>query len=105
MNKIDWTEVGREYTEDKPKAISAINKLTWKPVNEVKTLPMSQGMAINALIKEFKIPNISDIAINGWLEDLPMYGVRAHYSNGTYDFIVIDSGTSITPIAAIRKDN
>ena len=63
--KMDWTKVGQKYVKDKENALKAINKLSWQTTKGLKSLSMMQGMAINQVIKNYRIPHVSDIAIDG----------------------------------------
>ena len=87
---------------------AGIAGLKWEETSKNMQLPFMQGMGIKAAIKEFKIPKISHVAYQGGVVcrgkaetfTAGLYGLRAHYANGTREIYLADDGLSITPVAA-----
>jgi hypothetical protein len=115
----DWLDLGAEYHEgetgrfgqSRPRVEAAIAALTWKPVPagaDGMRLPMSPGLAIEACIEQLKLPKVSAVAHDGYLQwpDGPetahfsILGIEANYSNGRARVYVLDTGTGCTPLAA-----
>lgn len=102
----DYTKIGERAGFSRDAVDRGIETVTeWIRVPS-KNIPMMQGMAVREFIKQFHIPNVSDIAVFGGIRDgagndLGLYGVKAHYYRGEdVTFYIADSGTHITPIAA-----
>lgn len=111
--KRNWTTVGAEYHEgetrfgeSRSRVERAIAKLKWKPVPD--SLPMMPGLGIKAAIKELRLPKVSKVAINGYLQmpDGPesahyaIYGIEANYANGRARIYVLDTGTGLVVLAS-----
>ena len=66
------------------------------------TMGMMQGMGIQSTIKEFKIPQVSHVAVTSACAPYGLYGIRGHYEKGTQrvELWVMDSGCGITPVLA-----
>ena len=122
--RYDWTKVGEQYVpdqEERNKMLSIIGAINYtkEPTAEVfdfwlplphyweprLRLPFMQGWAIQAAIKEYRIPRVSHVAIAtaGITQDgYGLVGVRGHYSGGRQqvDIWFMDDGMSLTPIVS-----
>jgi len=84
---------------------NAYKSLEWVEVVPNLEMPFSQGYAINAFIKEFRVPKVSHVSYHGPnVGSLGMYAVRGHYSNGIVDLCFVDDGVSLTPIMNVVHD-
>lgn len=102
---IQWTEVGKEYTEGKQDNLLAIiEKMEWRPVTEKMSLPLMPGMGINGAIKEFGIPNVSDIAISHALAPCGLYGIYGHYPNAHVKCYFLDTGVEVVSILQVVEE-
>ncbi len=101
--KINWTEIGAEYSTGehaREKIIGAYNKMEWLELKDKPTMGFMQGNGIKAAIKEFRIPAFA-VADSFELAPYGLYGIKANYKdNNRVDILVIDSGDSITPVCA-----
>jgi len=97
--KINFFNIGKSIGTDEEYIKNQIDSLEWVELKKGDRLPLGQGMAIQGTIDEFKIPNVSHVAIHGNLDNLGFYGIRGHYKNGTFNIFIVDTGTAIIPIA------
>jgi hypothetical protein len=103
----EWLSVGSAYNTTKAQrnlVNAAIAKLEWQAVEVAGKLPFSQGFAIQAAIKQFRIPKVSHVAYNGVMnlgEDAVygVYGVEGHYSNARVRAYILDRGTDVLVVA------
>ena len=85
-----------------------VNTLKWIEAKPKMSLPFMQGQGIQSIIKEFRIPKVSHIAIHGGITchkndenfTAGVYGIRAHYKNETREIYFADSGSHITPLGS-----
>ena len=96
-----WTETGTEHTgtpEARRQVERAIERLQWsvRPGNDI---PMIASEALNLLIREFEIPNVSVCAISNELAPYGFYGIEGHYTNGRVRLYVVDTGARLVPVA------
>ena len=104
QNKIDWFSVGLEYREGREERVLGIlQNVNWLEAVEGLEVAMMPGEGIKAAIKEFKIPRVSHIAISHEFAPYGLYGIRGHYKGKEIDIFMVDTGTCLTPIAAIHK--
>jgi hypothetical protein len=108
MDKWDWFKIGREFYDGKPMEKARI-KTTAKEIDWLQVpprnapplnLPMMAGMGINEVIKNFKIPKVSAVAVTNELAPFVFYGVRGCYQGEVVELFFIDSGTHLTPVCA-----
>lgn len=108
-----WTTVGAEYTDGarRTDVLAAIDSLTWVKARANMTLGFMQGAAIKTAIRELDLPDVTLIAHNGVVEWPPpngdadgeayaVYGIEANYRNGRARVYVLDTGTSLIPVAS-----
>ena len=99
MSQINWMETSREYWEDKQAAIkNALNNMEWQELKEGMSLPFMPGEGIKTMIREFKLPKASHIAISRELSPYGLYGVYAHYENADVKVFCIDEGSSLSSL-------
>ncbi len=112
-----WMNIGASYTtpERRPDVLRAIASLEWQDVTsgEPMQAPVSPGLAINACIRELRMPRVDQVAWHGsasavdWHdrdkaegEHYAIYGIQANYQNGRARLYVIDIGTATIPLAS-----
>lgn len=107
---MDWTEIGKEVkfegpdeeaileTEDERRAriIKAIEFMEWHRPGD--SVGMSQGMAINTAVKEFKIPRPSRFGISSGLAPYGLYAIVGTWKDGLRAVYFVDDGCSLTPV-------
>jgi hypothetical protein len=123
--KIDWMKSGAEYsgTRAKKERLLAITDAidraekpiggefdAWLPVPTPDQPPlklgMMQGMGIKAAIKQYRIPNVSHIAVSTAGAPYGLYGIRGNYiKDGPIDIWFMDDGVSLTTILAKYRDD
>lgn len=112
----NWTETGVELVErvGGREAVEAeIDRLEWEDVPEEGSLTVGfmQGHAINACVKELRLPNVKRVATHGGFSIMPadaeldgfhpgFYGMECDYSNGRARVYVLDTGTVIQPLVS-----
>ncbi len=100
--RIDWMTVGKEYNEtdeQKTRLKNIFATEEWQEIGSGITVGAMPGLTIKEIIREFKIPKVSHIAISRTMSPLGLYGIRGHYKNGTVNLWVVDSGDVSTPVA------
>ena len=112
-----WTSIGAQYTTKKrrPDVLRAIASLEWQDITAGESMdaPASPGLAINACIRELRMPRVDQVAWHGlastvdWRdrdkaegEHYSIYGIQANYTNGRARVYVIDIGTATIPLAS-----
>jgi len=91
---LQFTDIGKEYTEgNEDKILKEVDSLDWLDL-PIKNAPMSQGMAIQGVIEEWKIP-AKKAALYGMLANFGLYGVQTKKQQ----IFFVDLGCSICPIA------
>lgn len=123
--KRDWLNVGAAFTEegdDRQEVEQQFAELEWQSLPRGGTLSvgMAPGLGIKECIKQLRLPKVTAIATNGWIErpdpsspdpEEPMtatyaiYGIEANYKNGRARIYVLDSGTEMLPLAADFWEN
>lgn len=94
-----WTRIGVPYTADKQESLAALfDHLDWQPF-PVK-VGFSEGYAIQAIINEFKIPTITELAISHVLAPFGLYGLHCQYANGRAKVYILDRGLNVFVIAS-----
>lgn len=91
-------ESGRTLTRESVE--NAAKRMKWLTVPEDGhlTLAAMPGMAINAVITEFRIPKVTKVAVSHALAPYGLYGIEGNYSNGRARIFVIDTGSGVTPV-------
>jgi len=103
--RYDFTNIGKEVCADEYYLKSVYDSLEWVEVKPKLEMPFSQGYAINAFIKTFKVPKVSHVSWDGAnVGSLGMYAVRGHYSNGVVDLCFVDDGYQLIPIMNVVHD-
>lgn len=87
---VEWEPIPDEAVE------RAIEKLVWEPLAGAK--PFSPGFAIEACIRQFRIPKVTRIAISHDLAPYGFYGIEAHYKLGRTLLYVLDMGLSLQAV-------
>ena len=111
-SRIDWLNVGREvHGGDHKRMEAAIATMDWVDSAPNMRLPMSQGEAIKALMKEFKINRITALSYDGASFHTPgahaedgnwhVLGIEVPYKNGARRIYFGDCGTHLVPICTI----
>mgnify|MGYP003394279607 CR=1 FL=1 len=96
---IEYTEVGKEYTQDKKDILPELfANLEWVSVNERRTVAMMPAMAIQQIIKEQKGDH-THYAISRELAPLGLYGIHSEFKNASVNSYWVDSGDAVTCIA------
>ena len=94
-----WTRIGVPYTADRQESLAALfDHLDWQPF-PVK-VGFSEGYAIQAVIYEFKIPTITELAICHALAPFGLYGLHSQYANGRAKVYILDRGLNVFVIAS-----
>jgi hypothetical protein len=94
MKDLQFTEIGKEFTAGNEETVlTQVNSLEWQEL-PLKDAPMGQGMALQGVINEWKIP-AKRVAMYGMLANLGLYGVETKKQQ----IFFIDEGVSVTPIA------
>jgi len=97
-----WTQIGREYVptdKERREITAAIKRLTWRDVAERRQEGAMQAMGISEAIKQLRLPKVSHYAADGCVfGSYGLYGIRAHYSNGSAEVYVLDYGTGLMPV-------
>lgn len=97
--KRTWTNVGKGHTEGKEEEIAEmINRLEWKPIP--CDMPAGPGLGIKEVIKQCRIPKVSEVAYSHELAPYGLMGVKAHYKNGDANIYMVDEGCNIVIIAS-----
>lgn len=99
MNLV-WMRTGKRFTNStnkRTRIISAIRGMVWHEVKDGLSLPMSPGLGIEALIKELRLPRVSDVAYSHDLAPYSLLGVRTHYKKISIELFAVDTGTGIKP--------
>lgn len=118
VNRV-WTDVGDEaitaayatrgtqpdLDDVRARLAEQFGELKWQEPNG--SFPLSPGMALKTIIKELRVPAVSAVAINGYL-NLPdgpetatycVHGVDGTYRNGRVLIYVLDMGTRLVVVA------
>ena len=99
--KVDWTEIGKEYTEDKTRVNEMIDRMEWEYDFVGKDVPAMPGLAINMLIKEMRLPKVTSVSYKSHeLAPYGLYGIEANYKDARVRLIVVDEGSACVPICA-----
>lgn len=99
MSKINWMNVGKDHWEgNQERIIEILSKMEWQELEEGMSLPMSPGLGIEFLIKEFKIPRVSHIAISNEMTPFGLYGIYGHYRNADVKLYFVDEGSHISSL-------
>lgn len=110
-----WTTVGDELVErvgGRDVIGTAIEDLDWQIVDRDAgvTVGAMPGIAINATIRELRIPKVSAIAVDSF--SIPaassdddgfypgFYGIEGNYTNGLARVYLLDTGCEIVPVAS-----
>lgn len=94
-----WTRIGVPYTADKQETLAAIfAQLEWQPFPA--KVGFSEGYALQAVINEFKIPTIKELAISHVLAPFGLYGLHCQYANGRAKVYILDRGLNVFVIAS-----
>lgn len=100
---MNFTEIGKREGYTQAAIVHAAAHLTWEDMQEGKKLPLSQGMAIQKVITDCKMPYPDKVAVFGTIginsEEHGFYGIEATYSNGVAKIYIADNGCSLTPVA------
>ena len=108
VRPMEYTKIGTE-SNYKPKDIERESKdLKWIDLKAGISLPMVQGDGIKSIIKEFKLPKVTKIAIHGCIHcqragesfNAGLYGILAHYRNETRELYFADDGCEIVPLGS-----
>jgi hypothetical protein len=92
----DPSEDGRPMTVDLVARV--IEQMPWQEPPE--RLPMSPGLAIQALIGQLRLPRVDLISYRNWdLAPYGLYGIQANYTDGRARFYVLDRGHDLTLLA------
>ena len=109
--KVNWTTVGNKYwlgedgkTEDKIKKeaiLKAMGSITWKPLKAGDSLPMGQGMALEAMVKQLNTPNPTEwgYAHMPGSDGVAIIAMTCKYKNALVRVYVADEGSELVPIA------
>ena len=100
--RVDWMKVGKEHWKgNQERIINICESAEWTHIpKEGITIAMMPALGIEGVIKEFKIPKVSHIAILRDLAPFGLYGIRGHYKNGDADIFVVDEGDHISPLCS-----
>ena len=98
----DYTKIGEKEGFTRDAINRGIDTITeWIELRGKTSLPMMQGMAIQAAIKQLHLPKVSHVAVFGGFGDgYGLYGIKAHYKNADVTLYIADSGTEVIPVAA-----
>jgi len=105
---IEYTKISAVEGYTPEEIEQEVSRLEWIKTSPKMELPFMQGEGIKSVIKEFKIPKVSHIAIHGGITchlneenfTAGLYGVRAHYGKETREIYFADAGSHITPLGS-----
>lgn len=97
----NWTTVGApvvpESARDRFRRVA--ERAEWLAVP--CTLSLSAGMALDAAIKELRLPKVSHVVEMPDLAPYGLVGARCHYRNGDADVWICDRGSDLLPIVSV----
>lgn len=94
-----WTPVGKRYTRtlvQRASVLREVSGMQW--VSPKGKFSMSDGLALEAAIKEFRIPNVSAVSVNARHEGYTLLGIEGNYSNGRARIYMLDTGSRLVPL-------
>jgi len=101
--RLDWMSVGIKYTKTeqaRAMILAAAGSFEWLKVVRGLSLPMSQGMALNETIQQFKLPKVSHVGYDPALAPMSMIAVRNKFKDGICELFLVDDGCAVTPVLA-----
>ena len=105
-NRIDWMKTGAEHTKDRHEQVEEIiSRMEWDSHYIGKQIAMMPALAIQAAIKEFRIPRVSAVSYNCHeFAPFGLYGIEGNYTNGKVRIFIVDEGSHLVPICAYVWD-
>lgn len=97
----NWTTTGAAYngTDEQRERLGRIfDSLQWQEIP--CTLPMMQGEAIKAAIRELRLPKASHVADSHELAPYGLVAIRCHYKNGDAQVYILDEGVRLVVLAS-----
>ena len=95
---MTFLKIGKPYTEGNESAIiKEADSLTWETL-PISKAPMGQGMAIQGIIDEWKMP-AKRVAMFGMFSGFAMYGIETNKQQ----IFFIDEGVAVVPIGLRDK--
>lgn len=104
----DWKACGKKYNgtpAKQKKFASSVEKMPWVKTPEESepalSIPAMQGCALNDLISEFRMPNVSAVSWQGPMlfGRYVLLGVEARYKNGRVRLYAAHEGHVTVPVA------
>lgn len=94
-----WMPVGTADVDEigKDKINAAIAGLEWFNLKNKMTLPFSQGVALQEIIKGYSL-HATRIAMSNELSPAGLLAVESKHSNGTARTYFVDKGWQVTPV-------
>ncbi len=94
-----WTIVGKEHTEGKEEELGEMfNRLEWHGLPY--TMAAMPGLAIKLVIKELRIPNVTQVSCSHELAPYGLMGIKARYKNGDAIVYLVDEGCQTLVLAS-----
>lgn len=97
----DWKQAGADMTdtpEKRTRVLEAANQLAWFPLEDRLRLPAMPGLAIEALIRDFRLAGVKHMGHGHGLAPYSIVGIEAQMGNGLIRFYAVDRGTRISPL-------
>lgn len=100
-----WLETGRQFREPKgvtdDEVTAEIARLVWHPTTPRPVdVPAVPGLCIQTMIRELRLPKVSQIAWNGTLRTYGLYGIEANYKIGRARIYVLDRGSDACAVVS-----
>lgn len=97
--KREWTQVGEAYSgtdELRARFEAVVQAVEWQDLPcEMGMMP---GMAVQAAIREFQIPNVQKVGCSLEMAPLGVLAVEGIYSDGVVRIYFVDQGDVLVPV-------
>ena len=96
-----WPRIGTPHSQHHEARLGAIfARLAWHPLTPETEEAAMPALGIRAAIRELRLPKVSHYAIGHELAPYGLYGIRAHYRNGTAEVYLVDEGSQMLVLAS-----
>ncbi len=102
MRQVNWTTVGESLVapEERPAFLEKCERLEWLDASEPRDLPFMPGEAIKTMIREFRLPRVTQFGYSHECAPYGLQGVRCHWTNGSGEVFTLDTGAELVPIVS-----
>lgn len=97
-----YTDIGKVegyVPESIDRSIAVAESEDWQDLTVDKSMPFSQGYAINSAIEQMRIPKVTSAYFFGTIGEHGFYGLQAEYKNGTARIYMADNGCDCVVVA------